>query len=211
MADAVKLGEQLPAKPVDSLVIEQGIKLVLEGLGQGAKEEVMRNTPRRVSELYQDFINAAWCDIEIPWKCFANEDSNGEPLSDDLIMITDVHYISMCEHHLAPAFGVAHFCYVPDKRITGYSKVKKALNYIARQPQLNERILKHVLDGVEAALEPKGCGLVLHSTHSCLICKSNAPSQEIVTIQGFRGVCRDEPYRTDFQRVAYMKPPLFGA
>jgi GTP cyclohydrolase I len=198
-------GEQLPPKPVDLDLIEEGMRKVLLGLGQQDKPEVMADTPRRIAEMYADIINAPWCDIEIPWKCFEN------PGLDDLIMVTDCHYISMCEHHLAPALGVAHFAYIPDKRVTGYSKVKKALNYLSRQPQLNERLLKDALDALETVLEPKGVGLVLHSTHMCLVCKSNAPSQEVVTIQGFRGDLKVDPWRRDFLAAAYAKRPLFGA
>jgi GTP cyclohydrolase I len=105
--------------------------------------------------------------------------------------------------------GVAHFGYVPDKAITGYSKVKKALNYLSRQPQLNERLLVSALDALESSLKPKGCALLLHSIHACLACKSNAPSQEVVTVQGFRGVCKEEPFRKDFLMNAHKRSPLF--
>jgi GTP cyclohydrolase IA len=199
------VGKALPPKPLSLDKLEDGVRSMLVALGQGGKEEVMANTPRRIAEMYSDIINAPWCDIEIPWKCFPN------PGVSDLIMVTDVHYISMCEHHLAPALGVAHFAYVPGDLITGYSKVKKALNYVARQPQLNERLLKDALDACEISLEPKGVGLVLHSVHMCLVCKSNAPSQEIVTVQDFRGVLKDDPYRRDFLATAYGKRPVFGA
>ncbi|MCB0422508.1 MAG: GTP cyclohydrolase I, partial [Bdellovibrionales bacterium] len=165
-------GSPLPPKQVSLDEIEDGVRKLLIGLGQGSKSEVMDNTPRRVAEMYQDIINAPWCDIEIPWKCFPNADEDGSPLMDDLVIVTDCHFVSICEHHLAPALGIAHFAYVPDKVITGYSKVKKGLNYLARQPQLNERLLKQTLDVLESVLKPKGVGLILQSTHMCLVCKS---------------------------------------
>lgn len=203
-------GEQLPPKRTSIDDIEEGVRRLLIGLGQGDKKEVMDNTPRRVAEMYQDVINAPWCDIEIPWKCFPNHDGDGAPLIDDLVIVTDCHYVSLCEHHLAPALGIAHFAYVPDKLITGYSKVKKGLNYLARQPQLNERLLKQTLDVLEQVLKPKGVGLVLQSTHMCLACKSNAPAQEVVTVQGFRGCLKQEQFRRDFLAAAYGKRPVFG-
>lgn len=200
-------GKQLPPKPVDIDRIEGGVREMLHGLGQGDKVEVMANTPRRIAEMYQDVINAPWVDIEIPWKTFPNP-GMGE---DDSIVITDCHFVSMCEHHLAPALGVAHFAYIPNERITGYSKVKKALNYLSRQPQLNERLLVQALDALEKTLEPKGVGLVLHSTHMCLVCKSNAPAQEVVTATGLRGLMRQDPHRRDFLALANSKKgPVFG-
>lgn len=203
-------GKPLPPKPVRLDEIEDGVRRLLVGLGQSDKREIMDNTPRRVAEMYQDIINAPWCDIEIPWKCFPNEDADGTKLMDDLVIVTDCHYVSLCEHHLAPALGIAHFAYVPDKKITGYSKIKKGLNYLARQPQLNERLLKNTLDVVEKVLEPLGVALVLQSTHTCLACKANAPSQEVVTVQGFRGYLKEDPYRREFLATSYGKRPVFG-
>ena len=205
-----KPGKPLPPKQVLLDEIEDGVRKLLIGLGQGNKKEIMDNTPRRVAEMYQDIINAPWCDIEIPWKCFPNEDEDGSKLMDDLVIITDCHYVSLCEHHLAPAIGIAHFAYVPDKLITGYSKIKKALNYLARQPQLNERLLKQTLDTLETVLKPKGVGLVLQSTHMCLVCKSNSPAQEVVTVQGFRGCLKEGHFRRDFLDTTYGKRPVFG-
>jgi GTP cyclohydrolase I len=203
-------GKPLPPKSVNLQDIEDGVRKLLIGLGQSDKEEVMNNTPRRVAEMYQDIINAPWCDIEIPWKCFPNLDIDGKKLVDDLVIVTDCHYVSLCEHHLAPALGIAHFAYVPDEKITGYSKIKKALNYLARQPQLNERLLKQALDTVEGVLQPKGIALILQSTHMCLVCKSNSPAQEVVTVQGFRGCLKEDPFRREFLSTAYGKRPVFG-
>jgi GTP cyclohydrolase I len=204
--DHAPVGAPLPPKPVDLDTLERGVTLLLQGLGQSDKTEVMANTPRRIAEMYGDIINAAWCDIEIPWKTFPN------PAKDDvLITVTDCHYVSLCEHHLMPALGVAHFAYVPDQKITGYSKVKKGLNYLARQPQLNERLLVETLDALESVLEPRGVALSLASIHMCLICKSNAPSQEVVVVTGYRGCLREDPWRREFQSLATSKPHVFGA
>lgn len=197
-------GEQLPPKLLDRDRIMSAVTELLHGLGQSAKTEVMANTPRRVTDLYEEQFNAPWLDIEAAFKVFPNDVGY-----DDLIVVNDCHYVSMCEHHLAPALGVAHFAYVPDRWITGYSKVKKALNYLSRQPTLNERLLVTSLDFVEAHLQPKGAALVLRSVHLCLACKANAPGQEVVTVQGFRGVLREDPYRREFMASVMATKPLF--
>lgn len=201
--DAPEVGEQLPPKALDRETIEKSVHDLLIGLGQGGKAEVMENTPRRVTDLYEEQINAPWVDIEGAFKVFPNEGY------DDLITVNDCHYVSMCEHHLAPALGVAHFAYVPDRWLTGYSKIKKGLNYLARQPTLNERLLTTTLDFVEAHLQPLGAALVLRSVHLCLACKANGPSQEVVTVQGFRGVLKDDPYRREFMNSVYAAKPVF--
>jgi GTP cyclohydrolase IA len=192
----------LPPKPVDLATVERGIALVLDGLGQSDKEEIMRNTPRRVAELYAESINPA-SDIEPDFKVFEN------PGMHDMIAVTDVHYVSMCEHHLAPAFGVAHVAYIPGERVAGYSKLKKALNYLARQPQLNERLVVHANDFLQERLQPLGLALVLRSVHCCIALRTNAPMQEVVTVSDFRGTMQEPVNRQTFWQMALQSKPLF--
>lgn len=193
----------LPPKPVDLDTIESAIRTLLRGLGQEGKVEVMDQTPRRVAELYAEVINPGNIDIEPTFKVFDN------PGMTDLVLVNDVHYVSYCEHHLAASFGIAHLGYVPDQKIVGYSKLKKGLNYLARQPQLNERLLVDTLDFLETGLRPKGIGLVLRSTHTCLAMKANAPSQEVVTVADFRGVLREDSFRNRLWASAFQSSPSF--
>lgn len=197
---------QLPAHPLDPAKLEEGYRLVLEGLGQQDKAEVMENTARRVADMLVETINPGWVDVDEVFKTFANPNDGAY---DDLIIVNDVHYVSMCEHHLAPAFGVAHFAYIPGEKVVGYSKVKKGLNFVARGPQLNERILVDTLDIVEAQLEPVGVALVLQSVHCCIALRSSGPAQEIVTVQGFRGALREDPWRREFMATTVARKPLF--
>jgi GTP cyclohydrolase I len=195
----------LPAKVVDLDRIEEAVRILLGALGQTGKAEVMAATPRRVAELYSEFMNPSNIDIEREFKVFEN------PGVTDLIIINDVHFVSICEHHLAPTLGVAHFAYVPDKYIVGYSKVKKALNYLARQPQLNERLVVESLDFVAERIQPKGIALVLQSQHCCIALRTNAPMQEVVTVSDFRGVLKREPYRVEFWSTVTAHKPVFMA
>ncbi len=193
----------LPPKYVDISRIEAAIAEVLRGLDQTDKTEVMANTPRRVAELYAQTLNPPDVDVELPLKTFEN------PGMQDLVIVNDVHYVSMCEHHLAPAFGVAHVAYVPDERVVGYSKLKKALNYMARQPTLNERLVVDVLNVIEEQLAPLGSALVLRSVHCCIALRTNAPSQELVTVTGYRGSLRHGPDRTAFDATWTSAPRSF--
>jgi GTP cyclohydrolase IA len=193
----------LPPKPVDLDRVEAAVTELLIGLGQGDKDEVMARSPRRVAELYAQAINPPDIDVEAELKTFDN------PGMDDLIIVNDVHYVSLCEHHLAPAFGVAHLAYVPEAKVVGYSKLKKGLNYLARQPQLNERLLVQVLDFVEERLQPRGLALVLRSVHCCIALRTNAPSQEVVTVSGYRGALRESPWRQTFDQTWTTAKPLF--
>jgi GTP cyclohydrolase I len=193
----------LPPKPVDLERLEEAFAIVLSALGQDHKTEVMQNTPRRIAELYAETINPPFVDIEKELKTFAN------PGMTDMVLVSDVHYTSMCEHHLAPSFGVAHFAYVPNERVVGYSKAKKALNYLARQPQLNERIVVDAVDFLEQRLKPKGIALALRSVHCCIALRTNAPMQEVVTVVERRGVLAEEPFRSEFWSTVIQSRPLF--
>src|SRR5438046_6592181 len=95
----ISTSQYLPPKPVDMDSVEQAVSALLRALGQQDKTEVMAQTPRRVAELYAETINPGGVDIEADFTVFDN------PGISDLIMVNDVHYVSMCEHHLAPAFG----------------------------------------------------------------------------------------------------------
>lgn len=203
--DVPEVGAPLPPKLLDLPALEAAARELLLALGQGGKPDVMADTPRRYAELLAQVINPADIDIEVPWRLFPNDCGY-----DDLIIVTDTHYVSMCEHHLAPAFGVAHFAYVPDAWLTGYSKVKKGLNYFARQPVLNERLLVDVLDALEAVIKPRGVALQLRSMHCCLAMKANAPAAETVVVQGFRGLLREDPYRREFMEAAWSREPRFA-
>lgn len=208
-ADTNGRPEQLPPHGLDPARIEEGVRLILEGLGQSDKAEVMENTPRRVADLYVESINPAWVDAELPLKTFANPN----PDLEQLIVVNDVHYTSYCEHHLAPAFGVAQFAYVPDERVVGYSKVKKALNWVARGPQLNERILAQTVEVVMEQLRPKGAALVLQSAHCCIALRSNGPAQEVVEVSAFAGLLaeRDDLRQRFLASYEGRKPLFLGA
>ncbi|MEU2431545.1 MULTISPECIES: GTP cyclohydrolase I [unclassified Streptomyces] len=193
----------LPPKPVDLDVIENAVSELLRGLGQGDKNEVMSQTPRRVAELYAQSLNPGDIDIEEDFKVFDN------PGMQDLILVNDVHYVSLCEHHLAPAFGVAHIGYVPGRKVAGYSKLKKGLNYLARQPQLNERLVVEAVNFLQARLQPKGIAMVLRSAHCCMALRTNAPSQEVVTVIDRRGALCEERYWSPLWASAFAEKPAF--
>lgn len=196
---------QLDPHPVDIQRLTAAAREVCLALGMGDDAEVMANTPRRYAELWAEMVNPPWVDPEDVFTTFDNDYGY-----DDLVIINGVHYSGACAHHLAPFFGVGHFAYVPNKRIVGYSKVKKGLNYVARGgPQVNERILTTTLGIVQEQIQPRGCALVLQSVHCCIAVRSNGPAQEIVTTTGFKGCLRDAPYRSDFMRSVEAHKPLF--
>lgn len=197
---------QLPPKPVDISRITDATRELLLALGQGDKAEVMENTPRRVAEMYAQVINPADIDIEDDFKLFEAEPG----VRGTVVSVDDVHYVSLCEHHLAPAFGVAYVSYCVDQHVVGYSKLKKGLNYLSRQPTLNERLLRDTLDIVAARVQPVWIMLALRSVHCCLAEKMGGPMQEIVTVHDVRGDPPPAEVRHWLDRVYASKPVFLG-
>lgn len=168
---------------------------------QHDKPEVCAETPRRFADLYSEALGAATYDIEADFKLFPNPGMTG------VVVLSDIHFVSLCEHHLAPTFGVAHVAYQPGDYVVGYSKLKKVINAIARRPQLDERIAVNVLDLIESKLKPLGIGIIIQSKHCCIAMRSNAPAQELATVAEFRGSFKRKRFQKTLWGFTRRKPP----
>lgn len=192
------LGPNLAPKPLSLDQIESGVSSMLRTLAQGGKADGMSNTLERISEVYQDIISNPLSDVQIPWKCAANIDTDGQPFVDELIILSGCHFVNLREHDLTPSLGVAHLAYLPDRHITDHAEVRRAITFLARSPQRHEHLLKRIMDSIEQSVLPRGLGLVLHSVQVSIGEQKRASGQEIVTLQGLRGELKREPWRSDF-------------
>ena len=111
---------------------------------------------------------------------------------------------------MTPNHGIAHFAYLPDRRITDQADVKRAINYLARKPQRHEHLLKRLLDAIEQSVLPRGLGLVLHSVQVSIGENTRPAGQEIVSLHGLRGELKRDPWRSDFLQSAAISRPHFG-
>ena len=150
-------------KPLSLDQIESSVSDMLRTLAPSGKTESMNHSLERISQVYQDIISSPLSEVQIPWPCAANVDADGQPFVDELIILSGCHFVSLREHDLTPNLGIAHFAYLPDRRITDQADVKRAINYLARKPQRHEHLLKRLLDAIEQSVLPRGLGLVLHS------------------------------------------------
>ena len=167
----------------DRSKIEQGVRLILEGVGDDPMREGIVDTPRRVAEMYEEIfagIGADPSDVLAVIKGAAH---------DEMIMVKDIPLTSFCEHHLVPFNGKAHVAYIPneDGRITGLSKVARLVDLLSKRPQVQERLTTEIADTLDEALEPKGVFVVIEAEHLCMTMRGVKKPGSITVTSALRG------------------------
>ena len=167
----------------DRSKIEQGVRLILEGIGADPAREGVADTPRRVAEMYEEVfagIHEDPADLVTVVKGAAH---------DEMIMVKDIPLYSLCEHHLTPFAGKAHVAYIPneDGRITGLSKIARLVDLLSKRPQVQERLTTEIAEALEAALEPKGVFVVIEAEHLCMTMRGVKKPGSITVTSALRG------------------------
>ena len=138
------------------------MRQVLEAVGEDPNREGLLETPRRMAEMYRELFAGLDQDpVEVLSTQF-DEDHQ------EMVILRDAPFYSMCEHHLLPFYGTAHVAYIPNGRIVGISKLARALEVLARRPQVQERMTSQLADAVMAALQPDGVAVVVQAEHLCM-------------------------------------------
>lgn len=174
---------------MDTKAIEAAFKEILIAMGEDPNREGLQETPKRVAKMYAEIYSGL---NENPAEVLAigfEEDQHEE-----VVIVKDIPFYSTCEHHFVPFYGKAHIAYLPNKRLTGLSKLARAVEIIARRPQLQERISQQVTDAVETALAPRGVFVVIEAEHMCMTMRGiKKPGSKTITTVA-RGV-----YESDAQ------------
>lgn len=162
---------------IDKRKIEEGVRLLLEGIGEDPVREGLLETPQRVARMYEELFAGMYEDPSVPLsRQFALAD--GGP-----VLERDITFYSMCEHHLMPFFGKAHVAYLPNGKVAGLSKLARTVEIFARRPQLQERLTAQVADALMEYLEPKGVMVLLEAEHTCMTMRGvKKPGSRTVTV-----------------------------
>lgn len=142
--------------------IEKAVSTILEAIGEDPQREGLQDTPRRVASMYLELFSGIGLDPAAAIDTVFAEDYH------DPIVLRDVPFYSICEHHLLPFFGLAHLAYIPNGKIAGISKLTRALDVISRRPQLQERLTRQAADTLVTALDPKGVVVEVEAEHLCM-------------------------------------------
>jgi GTP cyclohydrolase I len=177
---------------MDRAQIEDAIERLLKAIGEDPGREGLRDTPRRVAAMCQEIFGGISVDPREELKTFTTKNQ------DEMILVRDITFYSLCEHHLLPFFGVAHVAYIPDRdRITGFSNLVKVVEVMSRRPQLQERLTTDIADIIMEILEPKGVLVVIEAQHLCLTMRGVKKPGSVTTTSAMRGVMRREATRAE--------------
>ena len=177
--------------------IIEGMKLILEGIGEDINREGLKDTPLRVARMYEEeLFSGLYEDVSIHLqKRFHVEDNQ-------MIMEKDIPFYSMCEHHLLPFFGNVHIAYVPDGEVLGLSKLARCVEVYAKRPQIQERMTAQIADAIMEHLKPKGVMVVVEAkVHMCMTMRGvKKPGSKTTTVIT-RGCFEDEKMQSHFYRM----------
>ena len=162
---------------VDIEKIEKAVSMILEAVGEDVSREGLRETPKRVAKMYAEVFSGL---KEDPKEYFKTVFHEGH---EEIVLVKDIPFYSMCEHHLVPFFGKAHIAYIPrDGVVTGLSKLARAVETVSRRPQLQERITSTIADSLMETLNPHGVFVMVEAEHMCMTMRGiKKPGAKTVT------------------------------
>jgi GTP cyclohydrolase IA len=168
---------------VNRTQIEEAVRLILEAIGEDPNREGLLDTPKRVAKMYEEVFVGLNQDPKEYFETIFGEEH------EELVLVKDIPFYSMCEHHLVPFFGQAHVAYIPrNGKVTGLSKLARAVEAVSRRPQLQERITSTIADSIMETLEPHGVMVVIEAEHMCMTMRGvKKPGSKTVT-SAARGV-----------------------
>jgi len=148
---------------MDKLKIERAVRDILEAIGEDPDREGLIDTPSRIARMYEEIFSGINQDPSKHLQTIFQEDH------EELVLVKDIPFYSMCEHHLVPFFGKAHVAYIPKNgKLTGLSKLARVVETVAKRPQLQERLTSAVADAIVTQLEPAGVLVVVEAEHMCM-------------------------------------------
>lgn len=178
---------------IDQNRIREAVKVILEAIGEDPTREGLAETPRRIAEMYQEIFAGLEEDVGKHLDVVFSEEH------DDIILVRDIPFHSMCEHHFLPFYGKAHIAYIPaGGRVTGLSKLARVVEGFARRPQMQERLTSQIADLLMDKLKPEGAAVVIEAEHMCMNMRGvKKPGSQTIT-SAVRGRFRtDQKTRTE--------------
>ncbi len=172
----------------DDEKIEQGVRMILEGIGEDPNRGGLRETPSRVARMYREVFAGIGQDASHLVTVVEGADH------DEMIMVRDIPIYSMCEHHLIPFSGKAHVAYIPNKQqqITGLSKIARVVDLLAKRPQVQERLTTQIAEALDEALSPRGVFVVIECEHLCMTMRGIKKPGSVTVTSAVRGLFRTD-------------------
>ena len=162
---------------VDQDKIREGVKLLLEGIGEDTEREGLLETPDRIARMYTEIFSGMNGDAAVPLSRVFTADNS------EMVLEKDIVFYSVCEHHMMPFFGRAHVAYIPNGKVVGLSKLARTVEIYAKRLQIQERMTGQIADAIMEYLAPKGVMVVLEAEHMCMTMRGvKKPGSKTVSI-----------------------------
>ena len=161
---------------IDQDKIKRAVHDILTAIGEDPSREGIKETPRRIAEMYAEVFSGMKEDPRDVLSVGFEEGHN------EMVILKDIPFYSMCEHHLLPFYGMVHIGYIPKGRVVGASKLGRVVEILAKRPQLQERLTTQIADTIVEALQPQGVAVVIEAEHLCMTMRGvKKPGSNIVT------------------------------
>jgi GTP cyclohydrolase I len=173
--------------PVDYPRIEQAVREILLAVGEDPNREGLRDTPARVARMYAELFSGLREDPRAHLRKFFSEKY------DEIVLVRDIAFESICEHHLMPFMGKAHIGYLPDGRVVGLSKLARVVEGVARRPQVQERMTETIADLLMEELKARGVAVVIEALHTCMTVRGVRKPGSVCVTSAMKGAFRSSP------------------
>lgn len=183
---------------VDLPRIERAVREILAAVGENPDREGLLETPARVARMYAEMFQGLRQDPrELLQKCFSEK-------YDEVVLVRDISFCSMCEHHLLPFTGWAHIGYVPNGKVLGLSKLARVVEAVARRPQVQERMTEQIANLLVEELDAKGVAVIVEASHSCMTIRGVRKPGSMCVTSAMKGIFRsDLSSRSEIMQLVY--------
>ena len=176
-----------PKQVIDKARIEKAVTEILLAVGEDVNREGLKKTPERVAAMYEELLAGMRSDPKEHLKSVFCEKY------DEIVLLRDIPFFSICEHHMMPFIGSAHIAYLPSGKILGVSKLARIVDSFAKRLQLQERLTDQIAEFIMKNLQPKGVAVVLEASHSCMTIRGIRKPGSVMVTSSLRGIFRKDP------------------
>jgi len=197
-AGSAAAADDRPAEGVDLERIARAVREILAAVGEDPDREGLRETPQRVARMYAEMFGGLHVDPRVHVRKFFTEKY------DEVVLVRDISFCSMCEHHLLPFMGQAHIGYLPAGRVVGLSKLARVVEAVSRRPQVQERMTEEIADLLVEELQAKGVAVVIEATHSCMTIRGVRKPGSLCVTSAMKGIFRSHlSSRSEIMQLIY--------
>ncbi len=184
-------------KKIDKERIKKAVREILIAIGENPDREGLKETPERVANMYEEILGGYFQDVKEHIKLFTAS-------YDEMIIVKDIPFFSLCEHHMLPFFGKVHIAYIPNEnKVTGLSKLARIVDVYAKRLQLQERLTEQIADAIVENLNPKGVLVIVEAEHLCMVMRGVKKKGSKTITSALRGIFKKN-YATRMEALSLI-------